>query len=268
MAINRIYIPTYGRVGKQKTYDNLPDKWKEKTYLVVSPDEIHSGYQTISCPIQGQGIAPVREWIVKQSQEEKICMFDDDLEFVYTRKKDEKGPTNKPLTEIQFDDMFDQMDRWLDDHVFCGLDATWSHPRFGKTVPVDGKFCGRVCGNIFYNIKTLPINELNWTDLEVSEDYNITLQLLTKGFPNKISTGYRVNPVGNFSLGGCSSQRTIKLHNESFIKLQEKFPKFVTLKEKVQNSGLWKGQKRLAAVIQWKKAYESSQINTLEEFMR
>ena len=69
-------------------------------------------------------------------------------------------------------------------------------------------------------------------------------------------------------MGGCSSQRTIKLHNESFIKLQEKFPKFVTLKEKVQNSGLWKGQKRLAAVIQWKKAYESSQITTLEEFMR
>ena len=51
--IDVIYIPTYGRVGQQKTYDNLPDKWKEKTYLVVSPDEIHSGYQTISCPIQG-----------------------------------------------------------------------------------------------------------------------------------------------------------------------------------------------------------------------
>ena len=29
--IDVIYIPTYGRVGQQKTYDNLPDKWKEKT---------------------------------------------------------------------------------------------------------------------------------------------------------------------------------------------------------------------------------------------
>ena len=39
------------------------------------------------------------------------------------------------------------------------------------------------------------------------------------------------------------------------------------IKEKVQNSGLWKGQKRLAAVIQWKKAYESSQTSSLEKFM-
>ena len=50
------------------------------------------------------------------------------------------------------------------------------------------------------------------------------------------------------------------------LKLQEKFPKFITLKEKVQNSGLWKGQKRLAGVIQWKKAYESSQKSSLSNF--
>ena len=42
---------------------------------------------------------------------------------------------------------------------------------------------------------------------------------------------------------------------------------FVKLKEKVQNSGLWKGQKRIAGIIQWKKAYQSSQVNTLDEFM-
>ena len=110
------------------------------------------------------------------------------------------------------------------------------------------------------------MNEINWTDLEISEDYNIALQLLTRGFPNKVSTRYRVSPVGNFSAGGCSSYRTIELHNESFIKLQKKFPKFITLKEKVQNSGLWKGQKRLAGVIQWKKAYESSQKSSLSNF--
>ena len=69
--IDVIYIPTYGRVGQQKTYDNLPDKWKEKTYLVVSPDEIHSGYQTISCPIQGKGIAPVRKWIAEHGKEKR-----------------------------------------------------------------------------------------------------------------------------------------------------------------------------------------------------
>ena len=95
----------------------------------------------------------------------------------------------------------------------------------------------------------------------------MALQLLTKGFSNKVSTRYRVNPVGNFSSGGCSSYRTIDLHNRSFVELQKKFPQFVELREKTQNSGLWKGKERLAGTIQWKKAYQSSQVNTLESFM-
>ena len=261
--IDKIYIPTCGRSDRQITWNNLPQKWKDKTVLVVDSTEVNKYDKPIlSIPEGMKGIASIREWIVKQTQEEKICMFDDDLDLVYTRKTDESGPTNKKLNDDEVDEMMNLMSEWLDDHVFCGLDATWSHPQFD----IDYKFCGRVCSNVFYNIKTLPMNEINWTDLEISEDYNIALQLLTRGFSNKVSTRYRVSPVGNFSAGGCSSYRTIELHNESFIKLQEKFPKFITLKEKVQNSGLWKGQKRLAGVIQWKKAYESSQKSSLSNF--
>jgi len=261
--IDKIYIPTVGRSDRQITWKNLPQKWKEKTVLVVdAADSDKYNMPIITIPEGMKGIASIREWIVKQSQEEKICMFDDDLDLVYTRTSNETGQTNRKLNDNEIDDMFSLMDEWLNNYVFCGLDATWSHPQFDT----DYKLCGRVCSNVFYNIKTLPMNELNWTDIEISEDYNIALQLLTKGFPNKISTRYRVSPVGNFSSGGCSSYRTIELHNESFIKLQEKFPKFITLKEKIQNSGLWKGQKRLAGVIQWKKAYESSQISTLTSF--
>ena len=40
------------------------------------------------------------------------------------------------------------------------------------------------------------------------------------------------------------------------------------LKEKVaKNSGEWSNKVKLAAIIQWKKAYESSQVNTLDAFM-
>ena len=54
--------------------------------------------------------------------------------------------------------------------------------------------------------KTLP-KDLEWTDLEVSEDYNIGLQLLTRGLPNYVSTRYRVSPVDIFS----------EAHSPSFI---------------------------------------------------
>ena len=262
--IDKIYIPTVGRGDKQITWENLPQKWRDITTLVVNhEDKDKYDKPTLLLPKGVKGIASVREWIVKQAKEQKICMLDDDLNFVYTKKTDEVGQTNRKLNEDDFEKMMSLMSNWLDKYVFCGLDATWSHPQF----EIDYKFCGRVCSNVFYNTKTLPMHEINWTDIEISEDYNIALQLLTRGLANKVSTRFRVSPVENFSSGGCSSYRTIELHNQSFVKLQKKFPNFVKLKEKVQNSGLWKGQKRIAGIIQWKKAYESSQINTLEEFI-
>ena len=51
-------------------------------------------------------------------------------------------------------------------------------------------------------------------------------------------------------------------------KLRDKFPSFVELKEKTtKNSGEWSDKLRLAAKISWKKAYQSSQISSLEKFM-
>ena len=37
--IEKLFIPTLGRVNNQKTYNNLPEKWQKKTYLVVQDQE-------------------------------------------------------------------------------------------------------------------------------------------------------------------------------------------------------------------------------------
>ena len=37
--MDRIYIPTFRRVNEQKTFERLPDKYKEKVIMVVQKDE-------------------------------------------------------------------------------------------------------------------------------------------------------------------------------------------------------------------------------------
>ena len=76
--MDRIYIPSSFhllvikdvlKTNKQITWNNLPDKWKEKTTIVVDESE-HKEYSSLypsvlSLPKGMKGIAPIREWIVK-----------------------------------------------------------------------------------------------------------------------------------------------------------------------------------------------------------
>ena len=260
--ISRLYIPTYGRVNQQVAFDSLPSKWQSKAVLVVHPNEAHEGYPTLKCPIQGAGIAPVREWIAQHGQGTRYGVIDDDIEFVYTRRDNEEGPSNTKLTGPQFDDMIVEFNSWMDSgYIHCGADASWNPPTRDK----DNKDNGRVCGNVFYDGTKLPVNDIDWVGLPIAEDYYVTLQLLTMGFPNKISYRNRVNPNETQAKGGCSTFRTLNLHNESMEELQRKYPQFIKLRKKIaKNSGEWSNQVKLSATISWKKAYASSQIKTLD----
>ena len=153
---------------------------------------------------------------------------------------------------------------WIDEgyiHVAC--DVCWNPP----TRNVEYKVNSRITNNIFYDGTRLPIEKIDWTSLDIAEDYYVNLQLLTMGYENKVSLMYRTNPSATQAKGGCSTFRTLDVHNECMKKLRDKFPNFVELREKItKNSGEWSDKPRLAATISWKKAYQSSQINTLEQF--
>ena len=61
--------------------------------------------------------------------------------------------------------------------------------------------------------------------------------------------------------------RYIEYHNTAMKILKNKYNDYVLLREKVQDTGPWKGQTKLAATISWKKAYESSKLSTLSDFI-
>ena len=278
--IEIIFIPTYRRINKQITYDRLPDKWKKRTILVVAPDEYQAlkklGYNVLSCPVQGKapegknpndyGISATREWIIKQAGNRKFAVLDDDLvDFVYTARPSERSSyrlvnniinSGKPEKgfETSFDTMMDLMSEWLDEFVTVGLEVTWNPP-----METDYQDCWRQTTNHFINGSTFPKENIDYRGIALAEDYYTLLQLLTKGYKNRVSLRYRIRPGLTQADGGCEEYRTLEKHNDSMKKLQADFPDFVTLKEKKTKTGKWKDIVKLAAMIQWKQAWKSSQ---------
>jgi hypothetical protein len=124
-----------------------------------------------------------------------------------------------------------------------------------------------MCGNKIYHKDLAKVwSEIDWEGCCGSEDFYVCLQFLTKGYANKVWHNYVIDPGQSYADGGCSDYRTLEYHNESCRELHRKFPKFIRLKEKQIKSGPWQGILKLGCHVSWKKAYASSQINTLEEF--
>jgi len=259
--IDHIIIPTLGRMNNQITYNNLPEKYKSITTFVVQShefEEMDSLYpnKVLCLPKEIDRIAPTREWIFNEFKDTKHIVFDDDLNFIVkVPNKENEKPKWKSweYSDQDFDDMFETIDSWMEEGiVFGGLGTTWIIPSIDLW-PYSENY--RAMTNTFYNGPLFP-RDIKWTRVPAAEDFDVTLQLLTRGIKNRISTKYMVSPAETNADGGCSVWRTLEVHNQSQLELAKQWPDFVKVKEKEVKSGSWKGQTKLSTVIQFKKAYK------------
>ena len=115
--IDKIYIPTLGRVGNQITWNILPDFVKEISVLAIPPKEenLHKQIPTVTVPDEYTGIAKTREWLWSISEDLKWGMFDDDLKFSV---RTPSGETSKrEFTNEDWKNLIDTTDSWLDDFL-------------------------------------------------------------------------------------------------------------------------------------------------------
>tara|TARA_B100000287_G_scaffold254189_1_gene238889 strand:- start:1016 stop:1825 length:810 start_codon:yes stop_codon:yes gene_type:complete len=266
-----IIIATFRRLNRQISLNNFPEKYKSKACLVVQPQEeeearkIHSNVWVLSGDNIGYAntIKEITyEWSVNRGV--YFWMMDDDLDFFKNFPEGDKG--HKQAMEVSdFDEMFEETKQWLDGGLVHGaLGTTWVTP-WDKYPYLNNS---RICGNKIYNGKELAKvwDQIDWVGCCGAEDFYVNLQLLTKGYANKVWYKYVVAPGPSYEEGGCSDYRDLEYHNNSCKDLARKFPEFVRLKENVVKSGPWKGVPKLGCHVQWKKAYQSSQQTSLKDF--
>lgn len=253
----KIFIPTYGRHDRQHTYNHLPKKLQERTTLVVQKRESHlyKDYPNVYVlPARIQTITPTRQHIAHNiaAESEKFVMLDDDLRFD-KRRMDEKGKFYV-ATDKEIFDLFKAIEKNLDKYAHVGVLSREG----GNRVLEATRECTRMMRILAYRGDVLVKEKIKFDRLPLQEDFDVTLQLLRKGFKNLVLCEW-VNGQGTSGAkGGCSHFRTIEMHNENVRKLAALHPGFVSVVEK-QTKGAWGGQQRLDVVVQWKKAYESSQ---------
>ena len=261
--IDTIYIPTLGRSDKQITFDNMTPNAQAITTLVVQPKEAHlyPNYPIVILPENDCGITATRKWIWEQGKNQRYMVFDDDCRLAVRRPWHDGEKTKRIMTDDDWKHMLETISQCMDSGIAWGGCRTGGLPPAGREY-IDNTGTAEV---FFFDGKQLPeADELDW-ELSTAEDISLSLQLLSKGYSNRVWDRfvYLSDFVG--TEGGCATWRTLDIINNNHAKLIDKFPEYVSYNgEKEMMGGIFKKIK-----IQYKKAYNDSQKSkaSLEEFM-
>jgi type 1 glutamine amidotransferase len=259
--LQRIYIPTLGRVDKQITYSNMPDWVKDITYFVIQPHEEEIFRKTYPnsnikvLPLKIKGIARTREWIINDGGDACYAVFDDDIKFTkrnVDRKtlKKNSDKSNEAFTEEHWKEMFTRIGEWFDEGVgLGGCFAKGSPPK-----EEDEKQFGKFIQVHFINGSKIFREELDWS-LKWGEDIHFVLQILKRGVKTRLSDIYLVDSEEYYSDGGCMEEgRTVDKDIECLKELELIYPHIFSI--------VWNKHYTLNKIfklpkikVEWRRAY-------------
>lgn len=249
-----IYIPTRGRVF-QETFASLPDDLNDRIIFVIPFDDgkflnlDNAGTERIlRTPAKISGIGPTRQWIIDQAQDKKIVMLDDDLVFA-SRREDE--PTKfRVALPAELHTLINSIDCHLDSFAHVGV----STREGGNRDISEHAFNTRLLRVLAYRTDVLRNEGIRFDRLELMEDFDVTLQLLRKGYSNCKINWIVHNQRSSNAPGGCSTYRTREKQSQAARGLAALHPSFVNVVIKKTKTA-WNGQERQDVIVKWKRAF-------------
>lgn len=256
----KIFMPSKGRAHLIK--DGTLKRWPKDTPItVVCPNDEWDKYVRATAnrgPVHVKavdvvGISATRQAIGQMAAEdgiEKFIMLDDDLRFSYRAQEE-----STKLTESSPDEISAGLN-WVEklltpDTAAAGISARQGNNRLEHSVEENKRLIRTLA------FRTKEFLACKHQRVTVMEDFDILLQLLRKGYKNKVLAAHAQDQKGTQTEGGCSTYRTHANHEASARTLAELHPSFVRLVEKKNKTGGEFGT-RTEVVISWKKAFESA----------
>lgn len=276
----RLYIHTAGRPHKQTTLEWLPLALRKHTTLVVQAHEMSAYSRHVGAngaatmmvlPKDIKTLSPTRQYILDRHPVKdfgpKLVLLDDDLRFD-KRRMDQAGlfVVATPPDVIA---IFKKLSSALDVFAHAGVLAREG----GNRVESSYRLATRMTRVLAYDVERVRKAKARFDRVPCKQDFDMTLQLLRAGQANYVICDYVQGQGGSQHQGGCSAYRTLKMLDATAKQLAKLHPGFVSVVEKETRSA-WGGTNenpvsRTEVVVQWKKAYESSQpMNPLEYYAR
>jgi len=275
-----IAIPSRARSGSvaKGTLRYIPDEWHPQTKFFV-PEEEQKKYknalwntmheQVEAVPSKGQDISICRKEIGEYAAAngfKKFMMLDDDLTAWAVRPR----PSVTDLKAIhpkspEIYQMFNTVDLYLNFFAHVGVSPRGNNHGLSSPDDTPNPYYyenKRIIRFLAY--QTDLFNSCEHGRVAIAEDFDVTLQLLTRGYKNCVFYQWTQDQMATNLPGGCSVYRTLKLHEENMEKLHKLWPEFTKLriKENVDKEAIKLGlATRLEITIEWVKAWESSQTN-------
>lgn len=252
-----VYVVSRSRFERSDTLERL-EECASRVRLVVPSSQLERykqlanqyGCKLLGCP--ADGIALTRQFCGEQCQSDKFLMLDDDLKFYRRISKTDSKLRHPRELDCSISSMLLLVERCLDSYVHVAISAREGNNRLVWS----GADCSRPLRALAYQRdKFLSVVHGR---VEIMEDFDVTLQLLRKGYKNHVIACWAQNQSQTQMPGGCSDYRTRDLHATNVQKLARLHSPFVRLRKKRNKSGGEFGT-RLEATIYWKKAYQSSQ---------
>lgn len=244
----KIYIPTIGRRNDQKTAETLTEARVDFKLVIPEGESQFVDYECLHCP--EKGIRATRQWILERVKG-KLVMMDDDLDF-FTRDLD--GNTFHRAKNSEIRAMLLKIEGLLDTYSHGGIQGKFMSQRQPRDVKFNSKYLQVLC----YNKNLFPIPPPRF-ELEVAENEEMNLKLLTRGCPNFVLTEWTIDNKP-YAPGGCNVWRTNELEFRETVKLSKLFPDLVrvvqTDPDKIKADWKKAPKLNLHTRINWKKAIE------------
>lgn len=259
-----IYIPSKSRynvpieVGKC-TVASLSPKQREFTTVVCPVDEFdHYSFMFKGTGISlwatdATGIDAVRlvcGQVADGYGHKKFVMMDDDIEFYYR-----PDPTRYNLVGAEqeiVDEILSTVERNLETYAHVGISGREGNNRVMEE-SVDNTRMIRVLA-----YQTEAFLSCEHGRVPVMEDFDVTLQLMRKGYANNVMYHAAQGQKMTNAPGGCSTYRNHQMQDEAARKLAELHPGFVNLRQKKNKTDASGFGTRTEVTVYWKKAFMSS----------